>query len=126
MTNLFVAKLLRVLDCIAYTDQPRRQVDSVLELSASGIPSPARGDKYVCRLIYVPHRHLHSRSHRSSLYTLFTPSNDPDMSLTFFTEPFYSLSDFDRLFDEAFNARTSPLAAHHQNENSAVRPLRPR
>lgn len=28
------------------------------------------------------------------------------MSLThFFYEPFYSLSDFDRLFDEAFNAR---------------------
>jgi HSP20 family protein len=30
------------------------------------------------------------------------------MSLTsFFYEPFYSLSDFDRLFDEAFNARSS-------------------
>ena len=28
------------------------------------------------------------------------------MSLTnFFYEPFYSLSDFDRLFDDAFNAR---------------------
>ena len=29
------------------------------------------------------------------------------MSLSrFFYEPFYTLSDFDRLFDEAFNART--------------------
>lgn len=52
------------------------------------------------------------------------------MSLTFFTEPFYSLSDFDRLFDEAFNARTSNSNAVAQrsghNENAASRPLRPR
>ena len=47
------------------------------------------------------------------------------MALTFFTEPFYSLSDFDRLFDEAFNARTS-LAPQGQNENAAARPIRPR
>ena len=47
------------------------------------------------------------------------------MALTFFTEPFYSLSDFDRLFDEAFNARTS-LTPQGQNENTAVRPIRPR
>ncbi|TBU54482.1 small heat shock protein [Dichomitus squalens] len=49
------------------------------------------------------------------------------MSLTFFTEPFYSLSDFDRLFDEAFNARTSNAVSQRgQNENAASRPLRPR
>ena len=53
-----------------------------------------------------------------------------DMSLTFFTEPFYSLSDFDRLFDEAFNARTSgtpsAVARPQSHENAASRPLRPR
>ena len=54
------------------------------------------------------------------------------MSLTFFTEPFYSLADFDRLFDEAFNARSlgapsSPAVARSgSNENAAVRPMRPR
>lgn len=50
------------------------------------------------------------------------------MSLTFFTEPFYSLADFDRLFDEAFSARTSGtvLAPRGQNENAAQRPLRPK
>ncbi|KAH9893953.1 HSP20-like chaperone [Cubamyces lactineus] len=47
---------------------------------------------------------------------------------TFFTEPFYSLADFDRLFDEAFNARTggsSAVAARNQ-DNTASRPMRPR
>ena len=53
------------------------------------------------------------------------------MSLTFFTEPFYSLADFDRLFDEAFNARSlgtpsSAVARSGSNENAAVRPMRPR
>ncbi|EIW56976.1 HSP20-like chaperone [Trametes versicolor FP-101664 SS1] len=51
------------------------------------------------------------------------------MSLsTFFTEPFYSLADFDRLFDEAFNARTSAVAPRQQgnNGNAVSRPLRPR
>ena len=52
------------------------------------------------------------------------------MSLTnFFYEPFYTLSDFDRLFDEAFNARTSSLAPRGQNENGNApsnRPMRPR
>lgn len=52
------------------------------------------------------------------------------MSLsTFFTEPFYSLADFDRLFDEAFNARTSAVAPRQQgnnNNNTVSRPLRPR
>ena len=39
------------------------------------------------------------------------------MSLTnFFYEPFYSLSDFDRLFDDAFNARQgSPRGQNGQN-----------
>lgn len=39
------------------------------------------------------------------------------MSLTnFFYEPFYSLSDFDRLFDDAFNARQgSPRGQSAQN-----------
>ncbi|KAI0328836.1 HSP20-like chaperone [Cubamyces sp. BRFM 1775] len=45
---------------------------------------------------------------------------------TFFTEPFYSLADFDRLFDEAFNARTSAVAPRSQGDNSASRPMRPR
>ncbi|KAI0632622.1 HSP20-like chaperone [Trametes polyzona] len=47
---------------------------------------------------------------------------------TFFTEPFYSLADFDRLFDEAFNARTSAVAPRQQgdNQNVASRPMRPR
>ncbi|EIW56634.1 HSP20-like chaperone [Trametes versicolor FP-101664 SS1] len=48
---------------------------------------------------------------------------------TFFTEPFYSLSDFDRLFDEAFNARTrqgSSAVASREQGNTAVRPMRPR
>ncbi|KAI0717765.1 small heat shock protein [Cerioporus squamosus] len=54
------------------------------------------------------------------------------MSLTFFTEPFYSLSDFDRLFDEAFNARTgsqgqgSSALTQRENTNTAARPMRPR
>ncbi|KAI0326821.1 HSP20-like chaperone [Cubamyces sp. BRFM 1775] len=48
---------------------------------------------------------------------------------TFFTEPFYSLADFDRLFDEAFNARTgggSSAVATHNQDNAASRPMRPR
>ena len=44
---------------------------------------------------------------------------------TFFNEPFYTLSDFDRLFDEAFNARAS-VAPRAQIENVATRPMRPR
>ncbi|KAI0825964.1 small heat shock protein [Irpex lacteus] len=55
------------------------------------------------------------------------------MSLSrFFYEPFYSLSDFDRLFDEAFNARTDNTRARGQvtegNESNGTRrlALRPR
>ena len=55
------------------------------------------------------------------------------MSLThFFYEPFYSLSDFDRLFDEAFNARpsgpnNSALARRDGRQQSSVsRVMRPR
>ena len=53
------------------------------------------------------------------------------MSLTtFFNEPFYSLADFDRLFDEAFAARTgssgSSAVATRENTNAAARPMRPR
>ncbi|RPD77060.1 alpha/beta-hydrolase [Lentinus tigrinus ALCF2SS1-7] len=53
------------------------------------------------------------------------------MSLTFFTEPFYSLGDFDRLFDEAFNARTSgasssAVAHRGEGKQQASRPMRPR
>ena len=47
------------------------------------------------------------------------------MSMTFFNEPFYTLSDFDRLFDEAFNARAS-VVPRAQMENVATRPMRPR
>ncbi|RDX43681.1 HSP20-like chaperone [Lentinus brumalis] len=50
---------------------------------------------------------------------------------SFFTQPFYSLADFDTLFDEAFNARTGPRGqgSHYtqrENANTATRPLRPR
>ncbi|CDO76514.1 hypothetical protein BN946_scf184712.g4 [Trametes cinnabarina] len=45
---------------------------------------------------------------------------------TFFAEPFYSLADFDRLFDEAFNARTSAVSPRQQGDNSVSRPMRPR
>ena len=51
------------------------------------------------------------------------------MALTFFTEPFYSLSDFDRLFDEAFTARTTPNASGQvarRDESSTLQALRPR
>ena len=44
---------------------------------------------------------------------------------TFFTEPFYTLSDFDRLFDEAFNARTS-LTRRDGASGQAVSHMRPR
>ena len=50
---------------------------------------------------------------------------------TFFTEPFYSLADFDLLFDEAFAARTgssggSSALTQRDNTNAASRPMRPR
>ncbi|KAI0683266.1 HSP20-like chaperone [Cytidiella melzeri] len=56
------------------------------------------------------------------------------MSLSqFFYEPFYTLSDFDRLFDEAFNARTNEKTGNQvQRRNSAgtdapgQRSMRPR
>ena len=56
------------------------------------------------------------------------------MSLSsFFYEPFYSLADFDRLFDEAFSARTDgnannrQVARQGQSSNGAgPRALRPR
>ncbi|KAI0759116.1 small heat shock protein [Fomes fomentarius] len=50
------------------------------------------------------------------------------MSFTFFTEPLYSLADFDRLFDDAFNTRTSgsQQVAHRDREGRHLRPLRPR
>ena len=50
------------------------------------------------------------------------------MALTFFTEPFYSLSDFDRLFDEAFTARTTPSPGQvaRRYEPTTLQALRPR
>ena len=48
---------------------------------------------------------------------------------TFFYEPFYSLADFDRLFDQAFDARTNAGAIQsrgQQDGNNAPRTLRPR
>ncbi|KAJ8508293.1 hypothetical protein ONZ45_g9427 [Pleurotus djamor] len=45
------------------------------------------------------------------------------MSVTWFYEPF---SDFDRLFDEAFNARTTGQPRQRQLANSAPVVLRPR
>jgi len=52
------------------------------------------------------------------------------MSLSrFFYEPFYTLSDFDRLFDEAFTARTDGGNQTNQIQrrgNSEKRSLRPR
>ncbi|PCH42744.1 small heat shock protein [Wolfiporia cocos MD-104 SS10] len=53
------------------------------------------------------------------------------MSLSsFFYEPFYTLADFDRLFDEAFSARTGPRGQSAdrqvQRQDSSTRFLRPR
>lgn len=51
------------------------------------------------------------------------------MSLTNFYEPFFSLSDFDRLFDEAFSARAGTGAGNQQvarQNGGASRSLRPR
>ncbi len=58
------------------------------------------------------------------------------MSLSrFIYEPFYSLSDFDRLFDEAFNARTSGNTGNRnrgqvteggESNGNRIRALRPR
>ena len=52
------------------------------------------------------------------------------MSLSrFFYEPFYTLSDFDRLFDEAFTARTGENTGNQvqrRDANPAERSLRPR
>ena len=47
---------------------------------------------------------------------------------TFFNEPFYSLADFDRLFDEAFSARTGAGANGRQlqQQDGSPRALRPR
>ena len=42
------------------------------------------------------------------------------MSLTFFTEPFYSLADFDRLFDEAFANRAGNGAVNNANANNQL------
>ena len=44
-------------------------------------------------------------------------------------EPFYTLSDFDRLFDEAFNARSgdnNKQVQRQQGNGSTPRSLRPR
>ncbi|KAI0920151.1 hypothetical protein AcW1_001969 [Taiwanofungus camphoratus] len=50
------------------------------------------------------------------------------MSLsTFFYEPFYTLADFDRLFDEAFSARASgPTNRQVQRQDDVSGSLRPR
>lgn len=57
-------------------------------------------------------------------------ANSHNMSLShFFYEPFYTLSDFDRLFDEAFNARTDGANQNNQvqrRDGSGNRSLRPR
>ncbi|KAH9837562.1 HSP20-like chaperone [Rhodofomes roseus] len=47
---------------------------------------------------------------------------------TFFTEPFYSLADFDRLFDEAFSARAGGQnnGRQLQQQDGSSRWLRPR
>ena len=49
---------------------------------------------------------------------------------TFFNEPFYSLADFDRLFDEAFSARTGNGTRNsrqlQQQDATQSRALRPR
>ncbi|KZT02489.1 HSP20-like chaperone [Laetiporus sulphureus 93-53] len=47
--------------------------------------------------------------------------------LPFVTEPFYSLADFDRLFDEAFSSRTGAgTVATTEPATAVTRPLRPR
>ena len=52
----------------------------------------------------------------------------------YFSEPFFPFKEFDRLFDEAFNARTSGTQLAYRDrdrdgrhlQNNASRPLRPR
>ena len=52
------------------------------------------------------------------------------MASYFFSEPFYSLNDFDRLFEEAFNTRTGAQPQNQvqraQGGSTVSRPLRPR
>lgn len=47
---------------------------------------------------------------------------------TFFHEPFYSLADFDRLFDDAFSARSADDRQVQRLENTApsARSFRPK
>ena len=72
-------------------------------------------------------------NHLPDSTTLCAPHSLIDtMSLSrFFYEPFYTLSDFDRLFDEAFNARTSGNGSSNsqqvqRQEGTTSRALRPR
>ncbi len=80
---------------------------------------------------FVSLRIIHTNKH--SYNDSYNLSSLTIMSLSrFFYEPFYSLSDFDRLFDEAFNARTDNTRARGQvtegNESNGTRrlALRPR
>ena len=43
------------------------------------------------------------------------------MASYFFSEPFYSLNDFDRLFDEAFALRTGGQQGNGQNQGQVQR-----
>lgn len=89
----------------------------------------------VTHILLQQTKHIHISSILSpflprSLHELFvTTSSATTMSLsTIFYEPFYSLSDFDRLFDEAFSARTNAsgqVQRHGQGDNAA-RVMRPR
>ena len=81
-------------------------------------------------------------SSRSRLLSSFRPlSHYPSVndltrldmsSLALFTEPFYSLADFDSLFDQAFNARALGLPSSavtrspNENADAVPRPMRPR
>ena len=58
------------------------------------------------------------------------PYSTRDMASYFFSEPFYSLNDFDRLFEEAFNTRTGTQPQSQvqrvQDGSNGSRLLRPR
>lgn len=72
-----------------------------------------------------PQKNTRKPSQQSHSATL----DSRNMSLSrFFYEPFYTLSDFDRLFDEAFNARASVNGNNQvqRQEANASRALRPR
>ncbi|TFK46405.1 HSP20-like chaperone [Heliocybe sulcata] len=69
-----------------------------------------------------------TRNQKHSKRVLQHLTNPSAMSLTNFYDPFFSLSDFDRLFDEAFSARAGNSVNQQvaRQDGGASRSLRPR